>query len=61
MALMPCTNERGVDMSFTETELENMADHLRSAGFQLPDDWDNDRLALLASAILESLDMEKAE
>lgn len=48
-------------MSFTETELENVADHLRSAGFDIPDDWDKDRLGLLATTILEGLGMEKEE
>lgn len=45
-------------MNFTEQELENVFDHLKSAGFDIPVDWDNDTLALLASAILEALHLD---
>jgi len=31
------------------------------AGFDIPDDWDNDRLGLLVTTILEGLGMEKEE
>lgn len=41
--------------SFTESEIGAIADNLQSAGFYLQD-WDSDRICLLASAILEALD-----
>lgn len=45
-------------MSFTEAEIENIHDHLRSCGFDVPDSWDNDQFALLATAILEALGID---
>ena len=47
-------------MSFTESEIEVIADHMRSAGFDIPQDWDADRLGLLATAVLEALEMCRA-
>lgn len=41
-------------MDFTESQLENIADHLRSVGFTI-DDLCNDDIALFTNAILEAL------
>lgn len=46
-------------MSFTEEELINIVDHLRSAGFELDDKWDQEVMALLADCVLEALHIEK--
>ena len=44
-------------MNFTEEEIEAIADHMKTAGFDVPQDWDEDLIGLLATAILEALDM----
>ena len=44
-------------MNFTEAEIEAIADHMKTAGFDVPQDWDADLIGLLATAILEALDM----
>jgi len=44
-------------MSFTESEIEAIAGHMRHAGFSIPQDWDADQLGLLATAVLEALDV----
>lgn len=41
-------------MSLTYEQIEAIADHLRSAGFD-PSDMDNDQIALLAACVLEAL------
>lgn len=45
-------------MSFTEHEMEAMRLHLKTAGFEVPEDWDDDRLGNMAACILESLGIE---
>lgn len=45
-------------MSFTEEQTENIADHIKSVGFELPDDWDAERIGLLATAVLEALGID---
>lgn len=42
-------------MSFTESELEAIREHLRSVGFYGLADWPADKLGLLAAAILEAV------
>ena len=42
-------------MSFTEIEIEAIADHLRSAGFDVPQELDAEQFGLLAAAVLEAL------
>jgi len=44
-------------MSFTEHELEKIADGLRSFNFYI-DDFTNDHLALIAEAVLDALEIE---
>ena len=44
-------------MNFTEAEIEAIADHMKTAGFDLPQDWDAESIGLLATAILEALDV----
>ena len=44
-------------MNFTEAEIEAIADHMRTAGFDVPQDWDAECFGLLATAILEALDV----
>jgi len=46
---------KGAKMSFTEIEIEAIADHLRSAGFDVPQEWDAEQFGLLAAAVLEAL------
>jgi len=48
-------------MNFTEQEIENIFDHIKSAGFDVPDDWDSDKIALLSTAILEALHLDRVE
>lgn len=47
-------------MSFTESEIEAIAKHLRSVGIDVPTEWDAERIGLLATAVLEALDMTHA-
>lgn len=44
-------------MSLTYEQIEAIADHLRSAGFD-PSGMDNDQIALLASCVLEALGID---
>ena len=48
-------------MSYTEEQLERVADHLRSAGFEFDDTWDSDKFALVADCVLEALELELPE
>lgn len=48
-------------MSYTEDQLELIADHLRSAGFDFDDSWDYDKFALVADCVLEALNIELPE
>ena len=47
-------------MSLTYEQIEAIADHMRSAGFD-PSELDNDQLALLAACVLEALGIELPE
>lgn len=44
-------------MSLTYEQIEAIADHMRSAGFD-PAELDNDQIALLAACVLEALGVE---
>ena len=44
-------------MSFTDAELESIADGLRLANFHI-DDFTNDDIALIAEAVLDALEVE---
>ena len=44
-------------MNFTETEIESIADRLRSNGFDLPEYLDADMIELLAATILDALNV----
>lgn len=44
-------------MSLTYEQIEAIADHMRSAGFD-PAEMDNDQIALLAACVLEALGVE---
>lgn len=46
-------------MSLTELQIENIADHLKSAGFDISE-LDNDRIATIAACIIEALDIDFA-
>ena len=48
-------------MSYTEEQIENIAYHLRSVGFEFDDTWDNDKFALVATCVLEALGLELPE
>ena len=45
-------------MSLTESQIEAVSDGLKRAGFNLPDDMDNDEIAKIVVAILEALNIE---
>ncbi len=45
-------------MSLTESQIEAVSDGLKLAGFNLPDDMDNDEIAKIVGAILEALNIE---
>jgi len=45
-------------MSLTESQIEAVSDGLKRAGFNLPDDMDNDEIAKIVGAILEALNIE---
>lgn len=45
-------------MSLTESKIEAVSDGLKRAGFNLPDDMDNDEIAKIVGAILEALNIE---
>jgi len=45
-------------MSITESQIEAVSDGLKRAGFNLPDDMDNDEIAKIVGAILEALNIE---
>jgi len=47
-------------MSLTNSQIEAIADGLKSAGFNLPDDFSADELAKLAQVILDALEIEFA-
>ncbi len=47
-------------MSLTESQIEAVSDGLKRAGFNLPDDMDNDEIAKIVGAILEALNIEWA-
>ena len=47
-------------MSLTEIQIEAVADALKLAGFNLPDDMDNNEIAKIAEAILDALNIEWA-
>lgn len=44
-------------MSLTYEQIEAIADHMRSAGFD-PAELDNDEIAMLAACVLEALGIE---
>ena len=44
-------------MSLTYEQIEAIADHMRSAGFD-PAELDNDQIALLAECVLDALGIE---
>lgn len=44
-------------MSFTYEQIEAIADHMRSAGFD-PSEMDNEQIGLLASCVLEALGVD---
>ncbi len=44
-------------MSFTYEQIESIADHMRSAGFDIPE-IDNDQIELIASCVLEALEID---
>lgn len=44
-------------MSFTDLEIECLVSHLKSAGFEVPSDWDNERIGMLATCVLEALNI----
>ena len=44
-------------MSLTYEQIEAIADHMRSAGFDLSE-IDNDQIAMLAQCVLEALEIE---
>lgn len=48
-------------MNYTEEQMEAVADCLRSAGFVLDEDWNNDKFALLADCVLKALGLELPE
>ena len=47
-------------MNLTESQIEAVSDGLKKAGFNLPDDMDNDEIAKIVSVILEALNIEWA-
>ncbi len=49
-------------MSYTEEQIECIADHLRSAGFEFDSfHWNNDKFALVADCVSEALGLELPE
>ena len=46
-------------MSLTYDQIEAIADHMRSAGFD-PSELDNEQIALLAACVLDALEIEIA-
>lgn len=48
-------------MSYTNEQLEAIADALRSAGFVFDDSFDNDKFAIVADCVLEAFGLEVPE
>jgi hypothetical protein len=48
-------------MIFTDQDIENIFDHIKSAGFDIPDDFSNENIEMLANAILDALHLDDVE
>lgn len=45
-------------MSFTQDQIEKIAYHIRSVGFNFDDTFDDEQFGLVATCVLEALDIE---
>lgn len=45
-------------IKLNDSNLENVSDTLKNLGYELPDDWDNETVFKLTTAILDALHIE---
>lgn len=45
-----------MSLSLTYEQIEHIRDGLRTGGFDVPDDWDNETFAKLVTIIIDSLE-----